>query len=402
MPLSGKHIALGVTGSIAAYKAVLVLRGLQQAGATVQVVQTAAAEKFVGSLTFQSLSRRPVFSDLWAEGDTWTQHVHLGKQADLYLIAPCSANTLAKLAHGGCDNAVTAVYLAAECPVVVAPAMDREMFAHSATQRNLAQLQADGVHIISPGSGYLASGLEGAGRLAEADTIVQFVREFFARNASGPLAGKRVLITAGPTQEALDPVRYLSNHSSGKMGIALAHAAWARGAEVTLVLGPSREPVPPHIKVLRVTSAEEMFGHVAPRQSEQDVIIMAAAVSDYRPATPSATKLKKTGRDLALELAPTPDILAHLGQHKPTGQCLVGFALETDNELEYARMKLAKKNLDLIVLNSLNDAGAGFEHPTNRVTLLDASGEPQAFDLKPKTAVAQDILDRVEGLLRVG
>jgi phosphopantothenoylcysteine decarboxylase/phosphopantothenate--cysteine ligase len=416
--LAGKKILLGVTGSIAAYKSVVLLRLLQQQGAEVRVLATPAALKFVGSLTFQTLSRQPVFADLWEEnGDTWTQHVQLGKWADLLLVAPASINTLAKMANGMCDNALLAVYLSAQCPVWVAPAADREMYAHPTTQANLARLQAMGHRILSPENGYLASGLEGPGRLMEPEAIVAELKLAFRNDALGfaacappefipdraqatplgvpLLAGKRVLINAGPTREAIDPVRYLSNHSTGKMGLALAEAAHALGASVQLVLGPTQLPVPEGVSVIRVQTAAEMARATWAAAPNADLIFAAAAVSDYTPVAPAEQKIKKSDADAAglhLELVRTPDIVAELGRTKRPDQVLVGFALETHDEEIHARGKLARKQMDLIVLNSLREPQAGFGHDTNRVHVFDATGLVWASTTQPKRAIAEQLL----------
>ena len=399
--LQGKKIILGISGSIAAYKSVVLLRLLQKAGAEVKVVMTDAATRFVGEATLRSLSRHPVMLDLWGESDTWTQHVHLGKWADMMVVAPASANTLAKLAHGLCDNALTAVYLSADCPVLLAPAMDLDMYRHPATQRNLQQLAADGVAVMAADSGYLASGLAGAGRLPAPEQILDAISRHMAAEP-GVLAGQSVLITAGPTREAIDPVRFFTNHSTGKMGIALAAAAQQAGAEVTLVLGPTTETPPAGVEVVDVARAEEMAQAVEKRLARADVFIAAAAVADYRPATTADDKLKKQGETLTLELVRTPDILANAGQRKRTGQVLVGFALESvaqDAAIENARGKLQRKNLDMIVMNTLSDTGAGFAHDTNQVTLLMKDGQQQALALANKTEIAGEIIQAVAHLL---
>ena len=392
--LKDRKIILAVSGSIAAYKAVYLLRSLKKAGATVRVVTTADTARFVAPLTFSALADGEVVSDIWEAG--WSEHVALGTWADLMLVAPATANTLAKMAHGLCDNALTAVYLAARCPVMVAPAMDADMYLHPRTQANLASLAAEGRIVLPVGQGFLASGLEGPGRLLDPEEIMQAVEAFFA---PAPLAGHRLLITAGPTREAIDPVRYLSNHSTGKMGYALAAEAARRGATVTLVSGPTALPDPPGLETVRVVSTQDMYEAVMSRAAGQDIIIMSAAVADYTPVTVADTKIKKQGENLAITLRRTPDILATLGAQKPPGQVLVGFALETDQEEAHAREKLRKKNLDLIVLNSLRDPGAGFAHDTNKITLIDRQGGLQAFPLKSKNQVAGDILDRIAALL---
>lgn len=396
--LKDRKIILAVSGSIAAYKAVYLLRSLKKAGAIVRVVCTPDTAQFVAPLTFSSLADGPVFDDLW--GANWSEHVALGTWADLMIVAPATANTLAKMAHGLCDNALLAVYLAARCPVMIAPAMDADMYQHPRTQANLATLAADGRLVLPAAQGFLASGLEGPGRLLEPEDILREVSAFFAPVASW--AGRRLLLTAGPTREALDPVRFFSNHATGKMGYALAAEAARRGATVTLVSGPTSLPDPPGVETLRVQSAQEMYEAVMARAAAQDVCIMAAAVADYTPAEVAPHKLKKQGGPLTLVLERTPDILATVGANKPPGQFLVGFALETEQEVENARRKLHQKNLDLIVLNSLRDPGAGFGHDTNKVTLLDRAGGITSFSLKAKNLVAQDILDRIDALSKEG
>jgi phosphopantothenoylcysteine decarboxylase/phosphopantothenate--cysteine ligase len=397
MRLQGKKIILGVSGSIAAYKAVFLLRLLQQEGAEVRVVLTAGAQKFVTPLTFSTLAHHPVFTDLWNEAGNWSEHVQWGLWADLMIVAPATANTLAKLAHGICDDALCAVALSLRCPLLVSPAMDLEMYKHAATQANLHALQARGVQLVEAEYGYLASGLEGQGRMAEPEHIVAAVVKHFS---PGPLQGKRLLISAGPTQEALDPVRYISNHSTGKMGIALAAEAARLGATVTLVLGPTTQAIPqlPGLAVQHVVTAQQMFHAMATQQAGQDCVIMTAAVADFRPISAKTQKIKKAPgqKTYSLELETTDDILAALGGQKPKGQVLVGFALETNDEVANAQKKLMKKNLDCIVLNSLQDAGAGFGHDTNQIKILDAKGTITAFDLKSKAAVAQDILNYLQ------
>lgn len=388
--LSGRKIILGVTGSIAAYKAALLVRLFVKAGAEVRVVMTDAATEFVTPLTFSNLSQHDVFYGLW--DGTWTEHVHLGGWADLMVVAPASANTLAKMANGICDNALTAVYLSAKCPVMVAPAMDADMMAHPSTQRNLDQLVADGVRIIPSESGFLASGLNGPGRMAEPENILEQVAAAFGPL---PLAGKKVLVTAGPTREHLDPVRFLTNGSTGTMGYALAAEAQRLGAEVTLVSGPVSAPIDIPLEPVKVTSTADMFAAVTERAPTQDMIIMAAAVGDYTPANVSDQKIKKGGEDLVLQLQRTQDILKTLGARKPKGQILVGFALETNDEMAHAQRKLKSKNLDYIVLNSLRDKGAGFGTGTNKVTLINQNGDAERFPLKNKTEVARDILAHI-------
>lgn len=387
--LKGKKIILGVSGSIAAYKAVLLLRMLQKEGAEVKVVTTAAVDKFVGKLTFSALVKGDVFSDLWAEG--WSEHVGLGTWADLLLVVPATANTLAKLAHGLCDNALTAVYLAAPCPVMVAPAMDADMYVHPRTQANLESLRKDGVHVLPVGDGFLASGLQGPGRLLEPEQILEEVKGLFGDK---PLTGTSFLITAGPTREAIDPVRFLTNHSTGKMGYAIAAEAQRLGGEVTLVSGPTQLEVEEGIYKIDVSSAEEMYQAVHQHLPEKHVVIMTAAVADYAPAQVAKQKIKKSNDELHIPLKRTRDILKSVGQIKKEGQILVGFALETHNELEHAQKKLQKKKLDFVVLNSMREAGAGFGHDTNKITLVFKNKE-LSFPLKSKTEVARDILQQV-------
>ena len=389
--LQGKKIILALSGSIAAYKSVVLLRLLKKAGAEVKVVTTSSVDTFVGELTLSTLSGQPVFSGLWDAG--WSEHVALGTESDLMVVAPATANTLAKMAHGLCDNALTAVYLAARCPVMVAPAMDADMYIHPRTAANLAQLAADGVKVLPVGSGFLASGLQGPGRMMEPEDIFAEIEAMFSAK---PLAGKKILITAGPTREALDPVRFLTNHSSGKMGYALAEAARDLGAYVTLVSGPVALPAPDGLELLRVESAADMFDAVRTRSAQQDVIIKAAAVADYTPSQVAGQKMKKKDGELSMELKRTQDILAYLGEHKPMHQILVGFALETNNALENARNKLQRKHLDLIVLNTLEDAGAGFGVDTNVVTLIDKHGKEDRLPIQSKKAIAKAILDRIQ------
>ena len=388
--LQGKKVILAVSGSIAAYKAVYLLRLLKKAGAEVQVVTTPAVSHFVGELSFSSLSGREVFSGLWNEN--WSAHVEIGTWADLMIIAPATANTLAKMAHGLCDNALLAVYLAARCPVLIAPAMDADMYIHPSTTKNLETLASYGNHVLPTGIGFLASGLEGPGRLMEPDDIFDEAVKLLGEK---PLQGRKVLITAGPTREALDPVRFLSNHSSGKMGYALASTAARLGAEVTLVSGPTSLPDPDQVDCIRVTSAQQMYDAVHAHVDAQDIIIMSAAVGDYRPKEVAKEKIKKGGDEMVLTLVRTQDILSSVGAQKRDDQLLVGFALETQNEEENALNKLRKKNLDLIVLNSLRDKGAGFAHDTNQITLIDKKAQKERFPLKDKSQVAEDIFEKI-------
>jgi phosphopantothenoylcysteine decarboxylase/phosphopantothenate--cysteine ligase len=388
--LAGRKIILGVTGSIAAYKAAALLRLFVKEGADVTVITTEAARRFVADLTFSNLSRKPVFSDLWS--GSWTEHVHLGMGADLFVVAPATAHTLAKMAHGMADDALTAVYLAARCPVMVAPAMDADMYLHPATTENFKTLTSHGVIVLPSGTGDLASGLEGPGRMQEPEEILEAAKAVFAK---GPLSGKKVLITAGPTREPIDPVRYISNHSSGKMGYALAAEAVRLGAEVTLVSGPVEAGFTSKAHLVKVETAQQMYEAVISRIEAQDVIIMSAAVADYTPVEVAAEKIKKSGAELSLHLTKTRDILAAAGSVKRKGQILVGFALETTQEEEYARSKLEKKNLDYIVLNSLRDPGAGFAHDTNKISILDAKGGITRYPLQSKTDVAKNIFRKI-------
>jgi len=406
--LKGKKIILAVTGSIAAYKSASLVRLLVKAGAAVKVVMTEAAQTFITPLTLSTLSKKPVYTTFVdSEEAVWNNHVDLGLWADLIIIAPASANTLAKMSQGLCDNLLTAVYLSAKCPICVAPAMDRDMWLHPSTQENIKRLKTFGNHIIDVEKGELASGLVGAGRMAEPENIVTYLKDFLSGNKAAPAPtaiptqdwkSKTVLLTAGPTREPIDPVRFISNHSSGKMGIALADAAAQRGATVQLVLGPSHyRPTDPTVEVISVVSAEDMFNAVDSRFDSADCIIMAAAVADFTPATTSTEKIKKKGKDdMAIPLKRTKDILKTMGGRKQDHQVLVGFALETQNFMENAHRKLTTKNLDFIVLNSLRDKGAGFQHDTNKITILDKNKNSEVFALKSKTVVAEDILGYVE------
>lgn len=388
--LTGKKIIVGITGSIAAYKAALLVRLLRKHDAEVRVVMTEAAKEFVGELTFSNLSQNAVFSGLW--DGTWTEHVHLGGWADLMVVAPATANTLAKMAHGICDNALTAVFLSAKCPVLVAPAMDADMYQHPSTLRNLRQLQADGISVLDAETGFLASGLTGPGRMAEPEDILEAIARALTPK---PLAGKKVLISAGPTREHLDPVRFLTNGSTGTMGYALALQAHRLGAEVCLVSGKVAAPIALPFAPISVTSAEDMFQAVTERAPQQDIIIMAAAVGDYTPETVADNKIKKGEGQFVLPLKRTKDILRHLGGVKPAHQILVGFALETQNERENALKKLKSKNLNYIVLNSLREKGAGFGKGTNKITLIDQNGNEERYPIKQKIEVARDILGKI-------
>lgn len=394
--LHGKKILLGVTGSIAAYKTAVLVRLLVKQGAEVKVIMTAAARDFVTPLSLSTLSKQPVLTDL-AENDAWANHVMLGRWADVMLIAPLSCNTLAKMASGLCDNLLMAVYLSATCPVVVAPAMDEDMWHHATTAANLATIKAKGDLVIPVEKGELASGLSGEGRMAEPENIVAWLDERFGTKAD--LAGKNVLVTAGPTHEMIDPVRFISNHSSGKMGVAIAEEMMRRGAAVTLVLGPSVVVPANGITTIRITSALEMYNACQDIFPGTDIAVMSAAVADYTPVTVAKEKIKKKEAELTIELTKTRDILKSLGEQKKAGQFLVGFALETNNEKEHALQKLQKKHADMIVLNSLNDAGAGFGHDTNKITIFDKHNGQHDFDTKSKKAVAADIVNTVIKLL---
>jgi phosphopantothenoylcysteine decarboxylase/phosphopantothenate--cysteine ligase len=390
--LKNKKILIGVTGSIAAYKIPVLVRLLVKAGAEVKLVMTPAAKDFVSALTLSTVSKNTVLSDL-AQNDSWANHVMLGRWADVFLIAPLSCNSLAKLANGLCDNLLTAVYLSATCSVVVAPAMDEDMWHHPSTKRNLQQIRAFGNKVIPVESGELASGLVGEGRMAEPETIVQWLNDFFADHRQ--LAGKRALVTAGPTYEAIDPVRFIGNHSSGKMGIAIAEELASRGAVVTLVLGPSALKTGDHIKTIRVKSAAEMLEVCITEFTDADITVMSAAVADYTPVIRAEEKIKKNTDTFSIELKKTTDILRQLGAVKKDHQLLIGFALETNNEKEYAIKKLNEKNADMIVLNSLNDQGAGFGHDTNKIAIFDKHGNEYSFETKSKKEVAADIINTI-------
>ncbi len=397
--LKGKHIILGVTGGIAAYKSVTLLRLLTKAGAEVQVVMTPAAKEFVAPVTFASLSQKPVVSEFFtANTGEWHSHVDLGLWADAMVVAPATASTIGKMANGIADNMLVTTYLSAKEPVWIAPAMDLDMMRHPSTVANIERLRSFGNHIIEPGSGALASGLSGKGRMAEPEEIVATLESHFA--TAGSMTGKTVTITAGPTREKLDPVRFISNFSSGKMGYALAEEAARRGARVILVSGPvALEARNPLIEVRRVESVEEMLAEARKAFAGSDIAIMCAAVADYRPAAVSPSKLKRGDSPaMTLELVRNPDIAATLGSEKRPGQTLVGFALETDDAIAHGADKLRRKNLDMIVVNSLADKGAGFGTDTNLVTIITADGRRTAGTLKPKSAVAADIIDSIETL----
>lgn len=388
----GKKVLLCVTGSIAAYKAVVLLRLLIKNGAEVKIIMTKAATDFVSPLTFSTLSKNKVLSDLFDE-ETWANHVMLGRWAHVILIAPASCNTLAKMANGICDNLLLAVWLSATCTVFIAPAMDEDMWNHPSNQKNIEVLKQNGAKLLPVNNGDLASGLQGEGRMAEPEEIVNSLQEFFS--AQSTLKGIRALVTAGPTYEAIDPVRFISNHSTGTMGISIAQALVARGAKVNLVLGPTEASVHQDIETIRVRSAHEMYDACLARLDDSDIIIMAAAVSDYTPEKPSKEKIKKGDDELSIKLVKTKDILSKAGELKTPRQTLVGFALETTNEKENALKKLSLKNADLIILNSLNDEGAGFGRDTNKIVIFDKKGNEYNFDKKSKKEVANDIVNAI-------
>ncbi|APU67146.1 bifunctional phosphopantothenoylcysteine decarboxylase/phosphopantothenate--cysteine ligase CoaBC [Christiangramia flava] len=397
--LSGKKVLLGVTGGIAAYKTAGLVRLFIKSGAEVRVVMTPAAKEFITPLTLSTLSKNEVYSSFTNEEDenaTWNNHVELGLWADFMLIAPATASTLSKMASGNSDNLLLATYLSAKCPVFFAPAMDLDMYQHTSTRNSFETLQSYGNIMIPAGTGELASGLKGEGRMAEPEEIIQFLESFFSEDL--PLKGKKVLITAGPTYEAIDPVRFIGNHSSGKMGYEIAAVAAKNGAEVTLVSGPTHLDAPKgKIRMMRVTSTREMYEAVQEHFTESDVFIAAAAVADYKPKSVAAEKIKKKEASLSIELTKTEDILASMGAQKKH-QKLIGFALETNNEEENAKKKLEKKNLDFIVLNSLRDEGAGFKGDTNKVSIIYPDRKID-FGLKSKKEVARDIVQEIIELL---
>jgi len=390
----GKKIIVAVCGSIAAYKSVILVRSLIKDGAEVKVIMTSEATHFVGALTFSTLSRHDVYSDISSE-EGWNNHVELGLWADLIVVAPATANTLAKMAQGLCDNILLAVYLSARCPIWIAPAMDVDMWHHPATQRNVASLGEDGVHLIPVGDGELASGLVGEGRMAEPHEIMEEITGFFKKKSE--LTGTQFLVTAGPTYEDLDPVRYIGNRSSGKMGIAIAKELADRGARVDLVIGPTHQQIDAHpsLNVHHVRSAREMAEAAIKLWPDCAGAVFAAAVADYRPAKISTDKIKKKEGDLVIELERTVDIAKALAKQKTSSQLTIGFALETQDLEQNAQSKLARKNFDMIVLNSPNDAGAGFQHDTNKVTFYWAEGKTRALPLLAKTEVASEIVDEV-------
>ena len=392
----GKKILLGISGSIAAYKTPVLVRQLIKAGAEVRVILTPAAADFVSKLSLSTVAKNPVLTDLFDEA-SWANHVALGRWADAMLIAPLSCNTLSKMAHGLCDNLLMATYLSATCPVIVAPAMDEDMWHHPATKNNLSLLQRHGCRVIPVNHGELASGLIGEGRMAEPEEMLTYLAEYFA--VSQQLKGKKVLVTAGPTYEAIDPVRFIGNHSSGKMGYALAEELWKRGADVTLISGPvSLSQRMQGIHLVKVNTAGQMFDACL-SNGGYDIAVMSAAVADYTPVEVAKEKMKKSGDELTITLKKTKDILAAIGERKKSGQLLVGFALETENEVDNALQKLKNKNADMIVLNSLRDEGAGFGHDTNKVTIYFKDGKKKETGLQSKADIAKEIVDSITELL---
>ncbi len=390
--LKGKKIVLGITGSIAAYKACYIIRGLVKAGAEVQVVITPAGKEFITPITLSTLTQKPVVSEFFSQRDgTWNSHVKLGLWADAMLIAPCTASTLGKMANGVADNMLVTTYLSMKAPVFIAPAMDLDMYQHPTTQANMDRLRSFGNQIIEPQSGFLASGLEGKGRMEEPENIVAYLDNYFEEK---DLQGKRIMITAGPTYEKIDPVRFIGNYSSGKMGFALAEECARRGAEVTLIAGPVSMSCSANIHRIDVESCEEMYQAATTTFANMDAAILCAAVADFRPENVAAEKIKREKDDLVIRLKPTHDIAAQLGQMKKQGQLLVGFALETNDEEANAQKKLQKKNLDFIVLNSLQRKGTCFQSDDNQISILSANGQVD-FDKKPKTEVAKDIVNEL-------
>ncbi|GCC51740.1 bifunctional phosphopantothenoylcysteine decarboxylase/phosphopantothenate--cysteine ligase CoaBC [Chryseotalea sanaruensis] len=396
--LQGKKILLGVSASIAAYKAAVLVRLLVKEGAEIKVIMTKSATDFITPLTLATLSKNPVLIDFEKDKTgEWNNHVALGLWADLMLIAPASANTMAKMANGLCDNLLLATYLSARCPVMIAPAMDLDMLVHGATKKNIATLSSFGNYFIESGYGELASGLVGNGRMAEPEEIVTRLKKHFSK---GKLTGKKALVTAGPTYEAIDPVRFIGNHSSGKMGFAIAESLANEGAEVTLVSGPTHQQLTnSNIKLIAVTAAQEMYEACASIFAAQDITVLSAAVADYKPLVQADQKIKKKEGGLNIELTQTVDIASTLGKQKKNGQLLIGFALETEQEKSNALKKLESKNFDMIVLNSLNDKGAGFGHDTNKITIINRNQEEQNFELKDKKAVANDIVKAISHLI---
>lgn len=394
--LKGKNILLGITGGIAAYKIPLLIRLLVKAGANVKVIATSSALDFVAPLTLATLSKNPVLTNFKDESNNWNNHVELALWADFFVVAPATANTIAKFANGICDNFLLACFFSAKCPILIAPAMDLDMYQHPTLKNNLNQLEKFGNKILDAPAGELASGLSGEGRMEEPEQIFEAIKKHFT--TSLPLKGKKIVITAGPTVEKIDPVRFISNFSTGKMGIALAEHAAKLGADVNLIIGPTKVSASENINRIDIVTAEDMYNAVHQQVKNADIIIMAAAVADFTPETSSDKKIKKDeqtakSNELVIQLKPTKDILASVGKIKNKNQLLVGFALETHDELENAKKKLAKKNLDYIILNSLNDKGAGFNHETNKITLIDKSNNITNFELKSKVKVAEDIFN---------
>jgi len=391
--LKGKKILLGISGSIAAYKSAILVRLLIKAGAEVKVILTPSATQFVAPLTLSTLSKNDTYSELSTD-HTWSNHVMLGRWADVMLIAPLSCNTLSKMASGACDNLLMAVYLSSVCKVVVAPAMDEDMWQHPSTQKNINTIISYGNEVIPVESGELASGLIGHGRMAEPENIVRWLNQYFESN--NDLLDKKIMITAGPTYEKIDPVRFIGNYSSGKMGIALANECKRRGANVVLICGPITQQIPVGIEAIQVESADEMYEACHRIFPLTDIAVFSAAVADFKVKQASKEKIKKTeSESFVLELERNKDILQSIGAIKKADQIVVGFALETNNEAEHAKEKLKKKNADLIVLNSLNDVGAGFGHDTNKITIFDKKGNVHAFDQKSKVEVAKDIVNTI-------
>ena len=398
--LKGKKVVLGITGSIAAYKSCLIIRALVKQGAEVQVVITPAGKEFITPITLSALTHKPVVSEFFSQRDgTWNSHVDLGLWADAMLIAPATASTIGKMANGIADNMLITTYLSMKAPVFVAPAMDLDMYAHPSTQKNLETLKQYGNHIIEPQSGFLASGLEGKGRMEEPENIVEALDSFFVAAAQqSPLSKKKILITAGPTYEKIDPVRFIGNYSSGKMGFALAAECARRGAEVTLVAGPVGLPTPDGVKRIDVESCQEMFEASVDAFPQMDAAILCAAVADFRPEQTATQKIKREKDDLVIRLQPTHDIAAHLGQMKTGSQRLIGFALETNDEEVNAQKKLKKKNFDFIVLNSTRNKGTTFRSDDNQISIISGSGQKD-YEKKPKTEVARDIIDELSAIL---
>ncbi len=397
--LKGKKIVLGITGSIAAYKACLIIRQLVKQGAEVQVVITPAGKEFITPITLSALTSKPVISEFFAQRDgTWHSHVDLGLWADAMLIAPCTASTIGKMAHGVADNMLITTYLSMKAPVFVAPAMDLDMYRHPSTQHNLDVLRSYGNHIIEPGTGFLASGLEGKGRMEEPENIVSALSNFFEQPEEKPLTGRNIVITAGPTYERIDPVRFIGNYSSGKMGFALAEECAARGARVTLVAGPVALKCSDSIERIDVESCQQMYEATTQAFAQADAAILCAAVADFKPESTAQSKIKREGDDLVLRLKPTHDIAAELGRMKQPGQRIVAFALETDNEEANAKDKLRRKNADFIVLNSTRIPGTTFQSDDNQITIITAN-DATAYPKKPKREVAADIIDRLSQLL---